>query len=155
MRTRDRALTPRPARRAAAISVIAILAAGVGLQERASDAIGTTSQAGVAEPGRCGGEVVDIVGTEEADHLRGDGARNGVVGLAGQDRLVGAENRDGLCGGQGADVLSGGRGRDKLVGGPGDDVLRGGLAADTLIGGPGDDKCVGGAGPGHDRLRRC
>ena len=152
----ERASPPRSFRRAlAGIPLAALLVAGGVFGGPASSAIVTEPEPSGAARSTCGGIAVDIVGTPDADRLRGDGVTNGILGLGGQDRLFGAQNRDGLCGGVGPDVLSGGRGRDKLVGGPGADVLKGGLAADKLIGGPGADVCVGGSGPGNDRLRGC
>jgi hypothetical protein len=110
---------------------------------------------GAYEMVKCGGNLVDVVGTPGKDRLRGDGGRNGILGLGGNDRLSGVQNRDGLCGAGGKDKLIGGSGRDKLLGGGGKDLLKGGKAADKLNGGPGNDRCVGGSGPGNDKFKSC
>jgi RTX calcium-binding nonapeptide repeat (4 copies) len=110
---------------------------------------------GAYELVKCGGTVVDVVGTSGKDRLRGDGGKNGILGLGGNDRLAGLRGRDALCGKGGKDKLSGGNSKDKLLGGGGTDKLKGGKAADKLNGGPGNDQCIGGSGPGLDKLKSC
>ena len=54
-------------------------------------------------------------GSDFADDLRGDGARNGLYGGLGDDLLFGRGGADLLDGGPGADRLDGGGGRDRAV----------------------------------------
>jgi CSLREA domain-containing protein len=77
---------------------------------------------GAYEFARCGGEVVDRVGTSGEDRLDGTKKPDGILGMAGDDLLKGRAGRDGLCGGRGSDKLKGGGGKDVCKGGPGRDV---------------------------------
>ena len=88
---------------------------------------------GAYERALCGGIVVNIVGTNGKDTLRGTGASDGLLGLGGKDTLSGKGGKDGLCGGGGKDKLKGGGGKDRMKG-------QGGK--DTCIGGGGKDKAT-------------
>jgi Ca2+-binding RTX toxin-like protein len=71
------------------------------------------------------GDVPDseVVGTEQADHLRGTTNDDVVRGLGGDDRLVGGAGADALYGMNGDDKLVGGANPDQLYGGAGDDHI--------------------------------
>jgi hypothetical protein len=101
----------------AALLLVAMVVAAAGANGRAPDAV-AVDLAG-AEPVRCGGIAVDILGTADGDRLRGDGRRNGIVGLGGQ----GERRAEGRLGGRRADR---GPGKDTCLGGsgPGNDGLR-------------------------------
>jgi CSLREA domain-containing protein len=86
---------------------------------------------GAYEFARCGGVVVNLVGTSGEDWLVGTSSADGILGLGGRDILKGRAGKDGLCGGGGRDKLKGGRGKDTLIGGKGKDVCRGGPGKDT------------------------
>ncbi len=101
--------------------------------------LGGACDAGSYELVRCGGAVVNRVGTAGADKLTGTARADGLLGLGGKDVLRGLARNDALCGGAGNDRLIGGKGRDKLLGQAGRDRLRGGPGRDKLRGGPGRD----------------
>ena len=86
---------------------------------------------GAYEFARCGGEVVNLVGTSGEDWLAGTSGADGILGLGGRDILKGRAGKDGLCGGGGRDKLKGGGGRDTLIGGKGKDVCKGGPGKDA------------------------
>jgi hypothetical protein len=86
---------------------------------------------GAYEFARCGGIVVDRVGTSGSDNLTGTRKSDGVLGLGGRDILKGRARRDGLCGGAGKDRLLGQGGRDVLIGAKGKDVCKGGAGKDV------------------------
>ena len=69
--------------------------------------------------GRAAGDTLTgfeaILGSAQADHLRGNRAANLLVGNDGNDRLEGGKGRDTLQGGAGADTLTGGAGADTFV----------------------------------------
>ena len=111
--------------------------------------LGGRCDIGAYELVRCGGVVVNRVGTPGSDDLAAGGIApatdaDGFLGLRGRDLIRGDAGDDGLCGNEGGDKL---KGRD------GDDTLKGGPGRDRLVGGPGRDKCVG--GPGKDEARGC
>jgi CSLREA domain-containing protein len=97
-----------------------------GVPRRASDI-------GAYEFARCGGRVVNRVGTSGKDKLVGTKKADGILGFGGKDVLKGRAGGDGLCGGKGRDRLFGGKGKDKLKGGKGKDKLRGGPGKDVQI----------------------
>ncbi|HEX6207011.1 MAG TPA: choice-of-anchor Q domain-containing protein [Actinomycetota bacterium] len=97
--------------------------------------LGGACDIGAYELVSCFGRIVNRVGTQGNDVLRGTGRKDGFLGFGGRDRLIGRGGSDGMCGNGGRDTLEGGPGRDRLHGGPGRDL------------------CVG--GPGRDRARSC
>ncbi len=101
-----------------------------------------------------------LVGSAQADELRGDSGANELWGGAGDDELRGeagddtldgGEGKDQLYGNDGNDRLDGGLNNDRLWGGDGNDRLDGGLNNDKLWGDGGNDRLDGGAG--YDRLK--
>lgn len=72
-------------------------------------------------------------GSDFADDLRGDGARNVLFGGGGDDLLFGRGGADRLFGEEGADRLDGGGGADLLDGGSGADRLDGGGGRDRAV----------------------
>lgn len=101
---------------------------------------GDSSDIGAYERAFCGGVLVNFVGTDGKDKLKGTKKSDGILGLDGRDRLNGLPGNDALCGGGGRDVLLGGLGKDLLLGGSEGDVLIGGQGPDLLKGGKGKDK---------------
>ena len=85
---------------------------------------------GAYELVQCGKAVVNIVGSEGKDKLKGTKGADGMFGLGGKDTLIGKGGKDGLCGGFGKDTLKGGGGKD---------FLKGQNQKDTCIGGGGRD----------------
>lgn len=66
--------------------------------------------------------IENVIGSNHADTLTGDGADNVLSGGAGNDSLIGGLGDDTLDGGNGNDTLTGGQGADSLVGGSGSDT---------------------------------
>lgn len=119
--------------------------------------------------------VQHVVGTSQADTLRGDGNMNRLTSEgAAADLMEGRGGADDLGGGLGNDTLHGGPGNDELKGNGGNDTLHGeedndtlwgeigtdNPGNDTLVGGPGDDAFIPAVGddtvdggPGTDELR--
>ncbi|MEM9219612.1 MAG: calcium-binding protein [Cyanobacteria bacterium P01_F01_bin.150] len=101
-----------------------------------------------------------ILGLEGNDRLFGDGGSDILEGDSGNDRLDGGDGNDTLNGGTGKDRLLGGDGNDDLIGGSQNDLLKGGDGKDTLTGNNGKDRLIGGngndqlfGGNGVDRLK--
>ena len=132
----------------------------------------TQAQGGApsAAPAAGGACAVELLGTEAADRLSGDGRGELIRGLSGADRLRGGGgddcvhgdgDADAIFGDDGDDTLLGGSARDRLYGGPGDDALVGGGSGDLMDGGAGADiiDAVDGradrvrCGSGRDRVR--
>jgi hypothetical protein len=67
-----------------------------------------------------------LVGSTDADVLKGTRRDDVICGRGGNDVIRGLNGDDRLIGGSGSDRLIGGRGDDTLIGGAGEDVLRGG-----------------------------
>jgi Ca2+-binding RTX toxin-like protein len=109
------------------------------------------SQLSVADGRKCRGFAATVVGSEQADDLKGTPGRDVIVGLGGDDRIRGLGGADVICGGAGNDLIRGGDGRDLLYGGVGDDTLMGEFGDDRLLGGSGDDILVGGQGADYGR----
>jgi Ca2+-binding RTX toxin-like protein len=93
-----------------------------------------------------------IVGSNDADILRGTREADVICGKAGADRIRGGDGDDVLNGGGGRDKvlaragndnLKGGGGDDRLYGQVDDDVIAGGAGADILDGGEGNNRCPG------------
>jgi len=81
--------------------------------------------------------IENIIGSQFADVLTGDGAANTLSGLAGDDVLNGAGGNDTLLGSNGADTLNGGAGDDQLTGSGGIDSFvfdTASFGSDTIIG---------------------
>ncbi len=78
-----------------------------------------------------------VIGTSDAQVLRGTIFRDAIDGKGGADRIYGGASADLLAGDTGNDTLYGGSGSDRLIGGGG---------RDTLVGGAGDDRMEGGGG---------
>jgi CSLREA domain-containing protein len=112
-----------------------------------------TCDRGAYELAFCLDAVVNRVGTEGKDALRGTAGPDGFLGLGGNDRLRGLGGGDRVCAGAGKDTAAGGPGNDRLLGEQGRDLLKGGAGKDRLVGGPGRDTCTG--GPKRDRARSC
>ena len=74
------------------------------------------------------GSIENLIGSDRADTISGDGNRNVLTGNAGGDVLYGGGGNDELIGGEGHDQMFGGDGDDMLIGGAGSDVLFGGAA---------------------------
>ena len=100
-----------------------------------------------------------IVGSDQADRLRGTGDDDRIFAQDGNDRVVAGDGNDRVEGGAGNDVVYGQAGDDSLAGGDGNDRLDGGAGSDSLEGNAGDDRLVGrdgddtlAGGDGNDRL---
>ena len=87
-------------------------------------------------------ELLNFVGSNGNDAIKGGDGIDGLHGGRGNDDLDGGGGNDKLTGGRGNDNLDGGGGNDKLTGGRGNDVLDGGSGANTLTGGKGADTFV-------------
>ena len=87
-------------------------------------------------------ELLNFVGSNGNDAIKGGDGIDGLHGGRGNDDLDGGGGNDKLTGGRGNDNLDGGGGNDKLTGGKGNDVLDGGSGANTLTGGKGADTFV-------------
>jgi Ca2+-binding RTX toxin-like protein len=91
---------------------------------------------------RCHGARVTILGTDQADKLRGTPSRDVMAGGLGDDEIIASLGNDIVCGGPGGDTIHGGRGNDVVDGGAGD--------YDIVIGDLGDDHVLGGSGRGDE-----
>jgi Ca2+-binding RTX toxin-like protein len=100
------------------------------------------------EVARCHNARATIVGTDQADKLRGTPSRDVIMGSLGDDEIVGSLGNDIICGGPGADLIHGGRGNDIVDGGAGEfDIVIGDLGDDHVLGGPGNgDEAAGSLG---------
>lgn len=76
---------------------------------------------GAYELARCGGVIVNRVGTGGRDNLRGTNGADGFLTFGGADRVSARGGRDGICTGGGRDRIDGGPGRDFCDGGGGRD----------------------------------
>lgn len=92
------------------------------------------------------GTLENVIGTPQADVIRGNSAGNRIEGRGGNDTIYGGLGNDTLLGDDGNDKLYGGAGNDLLYGGLGDDWLCGDAGNDKLYGGPGSNVLLGGAG---------
>jgi len=93
----------------------------------------------------CDGVPATIVGTSNADVLRGTSGRDVIVGLDGQDEISALGGDDLVCGGRGVDFIDLGFGDDTVWGGS--DGEFGTLQGDQITPGPGDDVVHGGPAP--------
>ncbi len=87
--------------------------------------------------------IEDLIGSDYADGLEGDGSGNAIFAGLGDDVVFGLSGNDYLFGEAGNDTLYGGSGADTLDGGDGDDELYPGLGSDTVIMGEGNDTVIG------------
>ncbi len=113
-------------------------------------------------PGEGGGDQPDIIGTDDAETLEGDGENNSIDALGGDDLVAGLLGDDTVFGGDGDDVLrgdanrrsaggsdggddviSGGAGNDRIGGKGGNDLLSGDAGDDEIFGDDGDDTIMG------------
>jgi Ca2+-binding RTX toxin-like protein len=125
--------------------------AGVSEDQRGTPRpFGARCDSGAYELARCGGVIVNRVGTAGPDALLGTAGPDGFLLLGGDDVALGLGDSDAACGSSGNDRFFGGKGRDRLLGGAGADRLLGGAGADRFLGGAGADRALG--GPGPDRL---
>ncbi|WP_299030423.1 DUF4214 domain-containing protein [uncultured Sulfitobacter sp.] len=92
-----------------------------------------------------------LTGNGESNFLNGDKGRDVLSGNAGADEVFGGGGEDTVDGGSGDDALSGGLGADSVLGGSGNDLVSGQQGDDTLMGGEGDDAIFG--GNGNDALK--
>lgn len=95
-----------------------------------ADGEGSSSSPSAGHDPQAGGV---LVGTDDADVIRGMDGNDYIFGLDGPDLLLGGLGNDRLLAGKGDDVLSGGAGNDVLVGDKGDDQMTGGAGADTFL----------------------
>ena len=123
-------------------SVILIAAAALVLPTAPA---GAQSQPAQAAAPSCKGRPVTILGTDEAEQLRGTNKRDVILALGGDDRIDGRGGNDVICGGSGRDLIKGGPGQDKIFGGAdgrsqvmSQDGQRL-MVGDVVQGGPGDD----------------
>jgi Ca2+-binding RTX toxin-like protein len=97
-----------------------------------------------------------MVGTDNADSIRGADGNDLIFGLGGDDTLIGDHGSDTIWGGLGNDLILSlnlrqsssepDASRNVLYGEEGDDVLAGAIFSDTLSGGDGADILIGGLG---------
>lgn len=80
-----------------------------------------------------GAGAVNATGTDLANVLEGNAARNVLIGQDGKDQLQGNGGNDLLRGGGDSDRLTGAGGRDVLEGQSGNDRLTGGEAGDVFV----------------------
>lgn len=103
---------------------------------RSSAGVTVDLAAGIGHGGDAEGDTLfsieNVIGSNQADMLSGNGAVNQLSGLAGDDTLSGRDGDDRLLGGNGMDVLDGGNGLDVLIGGRNADRLVGGAGRDTF-----------------------
>jgi hypothetical protein len=88
---------------------------------------------GAYERTKCGGVLVNRVGTPGKDVLKGTPQADGFLAFGGRD-VIRARG--------GADALCAGKGRDRLIAGAGSDALRGGRGTDACLGGNGSDTAL-------------
>lgn len=83
--------------------------------------------------------IEDLLGSNFADTLAGNGGANSISGGNGADLILGRGGNDWLAGGNGNDTIRGGTGNDTLVGGKGNDRVTGEAGADVFAFAIGDD----------------
>lgn len=96
------------------------------------DLTGASMNAGAAA-GDVLTSIENILGSDLADTIGGDGADNRFMGLAGNDSLSGLDGDDTLIGGFGNDTMFGGSGADLILGGTGRDVASYAGAGDGVV----------------------
>ncbi|MCI5073593.1 MAG: hypothetical protein MRY80_01005 [Oricola sp.] len=75
----------------------------------------------------------EVIGTDSADTLTGDGQDNVLEGLDGDDTINGGGGYDEIAGGAGNDTIDGGDDDDFIRGGTGDDSIDGGAGYDVVV----------------------
>ena len=80
-----------------------------------------------------GTEIENLIGSNFADALTGNGLDNEILGHGGADTITGGSGDDRLIGGAGDDFLDGGPGGDRLAGGGGSNILAGGDGLDFAV----------------------
>jgi Ca2+-binding RTX toxin-like protein len=88
--------------------------------------------------------IENAAGSDFADEIYGDAARNYLYGNGGADTMNGQGGDDYVGGGAGNDTVSGGAGHDWVFGDEGDDLISGDTGFDYLYGGTGNDTMSGG-----------
>ncbi|MEM7745607.1 MAG: CAP domain-containing protein [Pseudomonadota bacterium] len=103
--------------------------------------------------------VENVIGSNFADTITGDGLGNSINGNGGADSLIGSGDQDELIGGAGGDQIRGNAGQDDIHGDGGNDRLFGDEDEDDIYGGVGNDRVFGGGdndtidgGAGDDEL---
>lgn len=76
--------------------------------------------------------IANVIGTNEADSIKGDSQNNQLTGLAGDDLIDGRGGNDVIDGGLSNDTLIGGAGDDTFIGSRGNDSINGGDGFDTV-----------------------
>lgn len=77
--------------------------------------------------------LLDVVGSEGADRLKGSDADERLLGFGGSDRIEALGGEDLIFAGAGADTVRAGEGDDTIFGGPGLDVIYTGPGADVVV----------------------
>src|SRR6476469_792772 len=95
------------AKRAAAVVLLAMLAAVLGLSLTA-----TGAKRVAKDMSRCMGLKPTRSGTARSETVRGTPGRDVIQAGAGNDRVLGLGGNDVICGGFGNDTISGGMGND-------------------------------------------
>jgi subtilisin-like proprotein convertase family protein len=123
---------------------------GIDTASYATSTLGVTVdlQTGMGTGGDAAGDILsgveNLIGSNQADVLRGNSLANRLEGGLGNDALLGFDGLDTLVGGSGNDTLDGGLGNDMLFGGLGDDAFTGGAGNDRF--------CFDVRGGGNDRI---
>lgn len=123
--------------------------AGADYVSAEGDLFGVTIGGGSGPDTIVGSDQADLIrGGKGADRIWAESGNDTVLGEDGDDAILGGRGGDYLVGGSGNDTLQGGIGWDAIEGSDGNDYVAGGNGADTLYGQAGDDTIVG--GPGND-----
>lgn len=109
-----------------------------------------SSEVASDQPFMCGGQAATIVGSDQADELRGTSGDDVIWAGGGDDTIFAMEGNDVICGGGDDDVIYAGEGDDIVYGRDGDDEIYGGPGHDEVLGGEGLDRVWG--GPDRDVL---
>ncbi len=123
------------------LSILVLLLA-MTTMESVSGHVGASAAVGGST---CDGVPATIVGTNEADVLRGTPGPDVIVALRGDDEVAALDGDDLVCGGPGIDLIELGRGEDTAWGGA--DRPSPGQEGDQIRPGPGDDVVHGGIAP--------
>ena len=102
--------------------------------------VGPAFDTGAYERVLCSGLLVNVVGTNAKDTLKGTARADGILAQGGNDTVRSGAGNDKACGGNGNDKLFGEAGNDNLLGESGNDLLDGGTGNDACVGGPGSDE---------------